>query len=97
MRKRQLDPKTEADVYTLAHDQPEFLLATILALMNKTGLTHITITSADVIAAASTGMLKVKSTDPSRLDIYLITQPGEQHVGLDYAEPYIADDGKRLQ
>lgn len=73
-------------------------MAVLCALMNMTGKTHITVTAADVIAATSSNALRIRSVDPSRLDIYLVQQPGEEHVGLDYADPYIAsDEKKRLQ
>lgn len=74
------------------------MMAIIAALMNMTGKTHVRVTSADVTAAIASCMLHVRSPDPSCMDIYLVTQPSEAHVGLDYAEPYVpADDVKRLQ
>lgn len=87
----------QVDPLTLAHEQPEFLLAIITALMNKTGKTHIMVTSADVLAVSGNCALRFKSDDPSAMHIYLVTAPGEEHVGLDYADPVIAPDMKRLQ
>lgn len=85
---------TESDGFDLIHNQPEFMLAVIAALMNKTGQTHIHVTSADVMAATTTSGLRLISKSPTQLDVYLVSQPSERHVGLDYAEPVISPDVK---
>ena len=80
------------DVGELVHEKPEFMLAALLSAMNKLGVTHIRLTTADVKAAVDSCMFRMRSPTPDQLDIYVLTQPGEQHVGLDLAEPYIPPD-----
>lgn len=91
-------PKPErADPYQLIQEQPEFLLAIITALMNKSGVTHVHVNSADVQAAINSCLLRMIATDPTQMDIYLVSPPSEQHVGLDYAEPTIPPDKEGIQ
>lgn len=84
----------EADIAQLIHDQPEFLIAVIAALLNKTGQTHIRVTQADVIAATNAQGIRMISNTSDSTDVYLVTQPSERHVGLDYADPIIPPDVK---